>query len=96
MLPNNPVFAAVLLRNSWEDKFFSMLMLGENEQAQQQAQAAIDAMNGGPISDASLDAAIANETGALMNSRRQETERLGLSRQDSERSLSSVSDTEPI
>jgi HSF-type DNA-binding len=88
--------SAVLLRNSWEDKFFSMLMLGENEQAQQQAQAAIDAVNGGPISDASLDAAIAHDAGPIMNTRSHATDRLSLSRQDSEQSLSSVSDTEPI
>jgi hypothetical protein len=36
--------ASAMLRNSWEDKFFSMLMLGENEAvAQQQANAAIQA-----------------------------------------------------
>lgn len=57
--------SAVLLRNSWEDKFFSMLMLGENEanaqqqvQQQQQAQQMMGQManvsNGGPISDADL------------------------------------------
>jgi hypothetical protein len=35
--------SAVLLRNSWEDKFFSMLMLGENE-----ASAAASASAGEP------------------------------------------------
>ena len=35
--------SAILLRNSWEDKFFSMLMLGENEQS---AAAAADSATG--------------------------------------------------
>lgn len=54
--------ASAVLRNSWEDKFFSMLMLGENEanaqQQQQQAQHMIGHMinssNGGPTSDANV------------------------------------------
>ena len=36
--------SSVLLRNAWEDKFFSMLMLGENEQAAQ-AQAQLNNLN---------------------------------------------------
>jgi len=62
--------SAVLLRNSWEDKFFSMLMLDENGNATNAAQAAAAASSvapgtttsangqqGGPVrvSDSSLD-----------------------------------------
>ena len=53
--------SAVLLRNSWEDKFFSMLMLDENGNATNAAAAAAAASGGehqgGPvrISDRSLD-----------------------------------------
>lgn len=91
--------SAVLLRNSWEDKFFSMLMLGENEQAAaQQANAATGGgSSGGPISDAALEAAIANEAAGMMKASQEAGGRIGqLSPQNSERTLSSVSDTEAI
>ena len=85
--------SAVLLRNSWEDKFFSMLMLGENEQQNQ-----TDIENSaGPISDDAIEAAIANggtipgavKAGTDMNPHH-------MSPQGSERTLSSVSTTEAI
>mmetsp|Transcript_21128 Transcript_21128/g.34976 ORF Transcript_21128/g.34976 Transcript_21128/m.34976 type:complete len:352 (-) Transcript_21128:443-1498(-) len=94
--------SAVLLRNSWEDKFFSMLMLGENEQSQAvhaaaAAHAHAQAVSGRGISDEAMEAAIANETAGLMKSDRNGGGRIGhLSPQHSERTLSSVSDTEAI
>lgn len=91
--------SAVLLRNSWEDKFFSMLMLGENEQAQAQAQAAaVNAANvgPGPISDAAIEAAIANEASRMMKAAHNGGGRSGIPRQESDRTLSSVSDTEEV
>jgi len=59
--------SAILLRNSWEDKFFSMLMLGENEQQQhqqqqhqQQQQQQVDGdIANGPISDVAMEAMVA-------------------------------------
>jgi hypothetical protein len=87
--------SAVLLRNSWEDKFFSMLMLGENEQTQH-AQAAAAAASG-PITDEGMEAVIANEAATLLKAGRGGGGRLGqLSPQVSDRTLSSVSDTEAI
>lgn len=83
--------SAVLLRNSWEDKFFSMLMLGENEQAQ-----AVAAAAGNPITEGGMDVVIANEAAILLKERGGGG-RLGqLSPQVSDRTLSSVSDTEAI
>ena len=86
--------SAVLMRNSWEDKFFSMLMLGENEPAPQQRQAVSDEVRSdGPISDEALR--VANEAVGMMNAVR-EDERVSLSRVGSAGSLSSVSDAEPM
>lgn len=86
--------SAVLMRNSWEDKFFSMLMLGETEAAQQHSQGPMEVGSGGPVSDAALHAAIANEAVVMNNAPRDH--RLSLSRADSGGSLSSVSDAEPM
>lgn len=85
--------SAVLMRNSWEDKFFSMLMLGENESTQQQSLVASEVGSGGPVSDSAL--LVANEAVGMMNVVRGD-ERVRLSRVDSGGSLSSVSDVEPM
>jgi DNA-binding NarL/FixJ family response regulator len=81
------------MRNSWEDKFFSMLMLGENEQAAQQAQQ-LQANNvpSGPISDATLEAAIAEVAVSDLISPPQVSG--SLSPQQSQGTLSDVSDAE--
>lgn len=97
--------SAVVMRNSWEDKFFSMLMLGETEAGAaaaanahtEQAFAATNADGAAavaPMSDMQLQAAaLAGASGLVAESLRQ-SEGLGksdFSRQLSERSLSSVS-----
>lgn len=81
--------SAVLLRNSWEDKFFSMLMLGENEaNAQQQAQAQaqqhiIGMMNaGGQFSESDMNSV---QTGNTGNSGMGGTPLLGINHDGSDR-----------
>ena len=54
--------SAVLLRNSWEDKFFSMLMLGENDAA-----AAAAAQNMAAMGQAGGMGLNANDMQALLN-----------------------------
>mmetsp|Transcript_5766 Transcript_5766/g.12566 ORF Transcript_5766/g.12566 Transcript_5766/m.12566 type:complete len:511 (-) Transcript_5766:297-1829(-) len=61
--------SAVIMKNSWEDKFFHSLMLGDNEgaaAAQQQMAASnagggsgVESMASGPVSDEAMQAAIA-------------------------------------
>ena len=85
--------SAVLMRNSWEDKFFSMLMLSENEQAMQQAQQLqANNVSSGPISDATLEAAIAGVAVSDLVSPPQVSG--SLSPQQSQGTLSDVSDAE--
>merc|ERR1712150_202353 len=79
--------SAILLRNSWEEKFFSMLMLGENEQSAAAAVAAAQQARGGTVD-------LANETARLMKENQNTSRVQQLSPQGSERTLSSVSDTE--
>ena len=61
----------ILLRNTWEDKFFTMLMLGENEanaQQQQQQQAQhmmghiVNSSNGGSTSDINVLSALSSNS----------------------------------
>jgi len=83
--------SAILLRNSWEEKFFSMLMLGENEQTAAAAVAAAQQSQqarGGAIN-------IATETARLMKEN-QNAGRVRQLSQGSERTLSSVSDAEDM
>mmetsp|Transcript_23105 Transcript_23105/g.35412 ORF Transcript_23105/g.35412 Transcript_23105/m.35412 type:complete len:468 (-) Transcript_23105:555-1958(-) len=65
--------SGVLLRNSWEDKFFSVLMLGDNE-APAEAQAKADAPAVGPvrdIQDAVMEQAQATEPQVDVNAKEQ-------------------------
>lgn len=95
--------SAVLMRNSWEDKFFSMLMLGESEAgaaaaANAYAEQAFAAANAeaapdAPMPDTQVHAAVAGASVVAAESPRQ-SEGFGkpdFSPQLSERSLSSVS-----
>jgi len=120
-ISNESSGSALLLRNSWEDKFFSMLMLGDNDQnahanavaqqaqqqaqqhaqqqAQQQAQQSQQCHgninNDGRITEAAIEAALARESMGMMKAAVGSRGRFGnLSPQQSERTLSSVSDAE--
>ena len=57
--------SAVLLRNSWEDKFFSMLMLDENGNATNAAQAAAAASGNAPMAPGTTTSANGQQGGPV-------------------------------
>jgi HSF-type DNA-binding len=91
--------SAILLRNSWEDKFFSMLMLGENEQGQRPQDPQGDTNVVGPDAatqrDVTMESSYAKVVVSSNNISSQELPP-AISRRDSERTLSSVSDIEQL
>jgi len=85
--------SAVLLKNSWEDKYFSMLMLGETEQAAAQAAqaqmvadvAAAQQPAAAPATDSQMAEAIKQQQAAMNGNGN------GMQRSGSDGTLSSVS-----